>query len=101
MKDTLKRIAWLGTKWDIMSIEKYQLFPHNLNTYANVWLFFTKKKIMLMRHDNMISMDKAMLLYCIMEEIPVNGRDNMRAHPRLGQTSTWHKTLSISKSSCA
>lgn len=72
MKDVLKTIAWPGTKWDLTPTWKYQLFPYNLNTYVSVWLFFVNMKIMSMRHYITISMDKAMLLYYIMEEIPVN-----------------------------
>lgn len=45
MQDTLKTIAWKGENWDKTQIEKYQLFPHNLNTQANVWLFFYEKEV--------------------------------------------------------
>lgn len=72
MKNALKTIAWPETKWHVTPTRKYKLFLHNPNTQANVWLFFVKKKFMPMRHANMISLEKAMLLYCIMEEIPIN-----------------------------
>lgn len=45
MQDTLKTIAWKGENWDKKQIEKYQLFLHNLNTQANVWLFFYEKEV--------------------------------------------------------
>ncbi|KAA0063397.1 hypothetical protein E5676_scaffold828G00250 [Cucumis melo var. makuwa] len=45
---------------------------HNLNNEAKVWYVFIKKKIMPTRNDSTISMDKIMLIYCIIEEIPVN-----------------------------
>lgn len=57
--------------WGITATEKYQLFLHNLNTAAIVWLVFIKKKIMRTRHDNTIFLDKIMLIYYIME-ITVN-----------------------------
>ncbi|KAA0053481.1 protein MNN4-like [Cucumis melo var. makuwa] len=72
LKDALKRIAWSDTKWDRTPTEKYQLFRHNLNIKFSVWLLFVKKKIMPTHYDSTISMDKVILHYCIMEEIPVN-----------------------------
>lgn len=55
-----------------MPIGKYQLFPHNSNIEASVWLLFMKNKIMPTRHNSTISKDKEMLLYCIIEEILMN-----------------------------
>ncbi|KAA0048500.1 protein MNN4-like [Cucumis melo var. makuwa] len=72
MQNALERVAWPGMKWDITPIKKYQLFPHNLKTTASVWLVFIKKNLMPTRHDNTISLERIMLLYCIMEEIPLN-----------------------------
>lgn len=46
MKDALETITWKGATWDETPIEKYQLFSHNLNTKANIWLFIMKKKLM-------------------------------------------------------
>ncbi|KGN44535.1 hypothetical protein Csa_015502 [Cucumis sativus] len=39
MDDGLKTITWLKTEWDNKPTEKYQLFSHNLNTCASIWLF--------------------------------------------------------------
>ena len=72
LEDALKGATWPGTRWDKTSIGKYQLFSHNLYTDASVRLVFVKKKIMPTRHDNTISMDRIMLIYCIMEELAVN-----------------------------
>lgn len=68
----LQRVAWPRTKWDRTPTEKYQLFPHNLNTTANVWMVFIKNNIMPTRHDNTISLEMILLVCCIMIEIPVN-----------------------------
>lgn len=35
-QDTLEKVAWLRTKWDITPTEKYQLLLHNLNTVTCV-----------------------------------------------------------------
>uniref|UniRef100_A0A9I9E1S3 Putative plant transposon protein domain-containing protein n=1 Tax=Cucumis melo TaxID=3656 RepID=A0A9I9E1S3_CUCME len=72
MQEALERVAWARKKWDVTSIKKYRLFLHNLTTEASVWLVFIKKKLMPTRHDNTISFERIMLLYCIMEEIPVD-----------------------------
>ncbi|KAA0041933.1 hypothetical protein E5676_scaffold306G001360 [Cucumis melo var. makuwa] len=68
----LKRVAWSGTKWDITITRRYHLFLHNLNIEVSIWLVFEKKKIIPTRHDIAISMERIMLVYCIMEEIPMN-----------------------------
>uniref|UniRef100_A0A9I9DM11 Protein MNN4-like n=1 Tax=Cucumis melo TaxID=3656 RepID=A0A9I9DM11_CUCME len=44
MQDALARVSWPGTKWDRTPTGKYQLFPHNLNTAANVRLLFCQEK---------------------------------------------------------
>lgn len=72
MQDTLAIVAWPRINWDITQAGKYQLFSNNLNTRANVWLMFIKKKFMPTHNDNTISMDKIMLLCRIMEEITMN-----------------------------
>ncbi|TYJ95705.1 hypothetical protein E5676_scaffold282G00030 [Cucumis melo var. makuwa] len=82
MKDELETIAWKGTIWDKTPIGKYQLFPHNLAMKANIWLFLMKIKLMPTRHDNTISLDKVMLLYCIMQEISVNVVLALKNYPK-------------------
>uniref|UniRef100_A0A9I9D955 Protein MNN4-like n=1 Tax=Cucumis melo TaxID=3656 RepID=A0A9I9D955_CUCME len=56
LEDILKRIAWPETRWDILPT-RVSLFPHNLNTEANIWLVFVKKKMMPTLHDNTISIE--------------------------------------------
>lgn len=68
----MEKVTWPGTKWDRTPTGKYQLFLHNLNTVASVWMVFIKKNIIPTCHDNTISMDRIMPVYCIMMEIPVN-----------------------------
>ena len=75
-----KRVAWSRTKWEITQTGKYQLFLHNLNTKANIWLVFVKKKIMPTRHDNTISMEYIILVYCIIEEIRMNVGEIISKH---------------------
>lgn len=65
MQDALNIIVRKGAYWDKMPIGKHQLFLHNLNTGANIWLFFIKKKL---------------ILYYIMQEIPVNVSDIIYEH---------------------
>ncbi|KAE8650696.1 hypothetical protein Csa_023718, partial [Cucumis sativus] len=62
----LKVIAWLGTKWEVAPMGRFQLYPHQLTIEANVWLFFIKKKIVPTRYDSTISVDYAMNFYYIM-----------------------------------
>ena len=68
------------TKWDRTPTVKYQLFMHNLNNVASVWLVFIKKKFMPTCHNITISLDRLMLLYCIMMKILVNVGDIIYEH---------------------
>ncbi|KAA0047856.1 hypothetical protein E6C27_scaffold133G001210 [Cucumis melo var. makuwa] len=72
LQEALEKAKWSGTKWDQIPTYMYQLFPHNLTTEASVWLVFIKKNIMPTHHDNIISMERIMLLYYIIMEILVN-----------------------------
>ena len=46
--------------------------PAQFNDKASVWLMFIKKNIMPTRHNSTISIERIMLLYCIMMEISIN-----------------------------
>ncbi|KAA0049837.1 hypothetical protein E5676_scaffold118G00350 [Cucumis melo var. makuwa] len=83
LEDILKRIAWPETRWDILPT-RVSLFPHNLNTEANIWLVFVKKKMMPTLHDNTISIERMVLVYDIMEHLLVNIGEKISEHIKLG-----------------
>uniref|UniRef100_A0A9I9DSV8 Uncharacterized protein n=1 Tax=Cucumis melo TaxID=3656 RepID=A0A9I9DSV8_CUCME len=62
----LKKIVWLDAEWKKIPMGRLQLYPHQLTTESNVWLFFIKKKILPTRHDSAMPFDYAMLLYSIL-----------------------------------
>lgn len=68
----IQLIAWLGAGWTRTTTRSLQLYPHQLTTEANVWLFFIKKKIIPMRYDSTVPIEYMLLLYCKMAKQPFN-----------------------------
>ncbi|TYK23866.1 hypothetical protein E5676_scaffold419G00400 [Cucumis melo var. makuwa] len=83
LEDASITVAWSGIKWDITPTGKYQLFPHKLNTEANILVVFVKKKIMPTLHNNTcLTLDK-------LPQVDVKDR--------VYSSSILHHIISISK----
>lgn len=95
MQDALARVSWPGTKWDRTPTGKYQLFPHNLNTAANVRLLFCQEEkdhaYVPQQHHFHGQSHVPLLQY--RGDSDEYGWDNMWAYPRMGQASSQHETL--------
>lgn len=70
-KEASETIVWPKAEWDITSMGKYLLYPHQLSTKASVALFH-KKTMMPPRHENTILLEYAMKTYYIKNKMVVN-----------------------------
>ena len=63
-----------GSKWDVSPTGIRTLPTNCLLPEANLWVYFVKKRLIPTTHDKMVSRDKMMAAYCIMQGIHLDVR---------------------------